>query len=284
MTARKPLAAAADPKRKPIARKPVNTVRAAPENAPKKALPKAAGGDATEGLGQRRSRARRDSSEEYVRRRRELLQAAAAVFHQKGLGVTTLGDIAEAAGSDRATLYYYVKNKHELFVEVIRDSMNAVESGAEAILAESLDPAATLRKLIVNMMVQYATHYPYLYIYAVEDLSKLEIDQPWQRELAEHGQHVFDVYRSVVSKGLKDGSFASDLSTGVLVQSIIGLVAWSHRWFQPGVSGDPVKSGEGLANLILGGLNSVPRPAARKPAPRSALPTKTTAAKERPRR
>jgi TetR/AcrR family transcriptional regulator, cholesterol catabolism regulator len=206
------------------------------------------------GLGHRRSRARLESSEEYLRRRSELLAAAAAVFHQKGLSETTLGDVAEAAGTDRATVYYYVKNKHELFAEVIRDSMLAVEAGAEEIDSQDLAPREKLRRLIVDQMTKYATHYPYLYIYAVEDLARLEVDQPWQQELAGHGQRVFDIYRGVVAAGMNDGTFGSELSAGVLAQTVLGTVAWSHRWYRPESGMDPVATGEALAALILTGL------------------------------
>lgn len=206
------------------------------------------------GLSQRRTRARIEWSEEYQRRRAELLQAAATVFHQKGLAEATLADIADAAGTDRATVYYYVKNKHELFVEVIRDSLVATEAAAAAVSAKDLEPLDKLRQLIVSSVVHYAKYYPYLYIYAVEDLTRLDVDEPWQEELAERSQNIFEMYRLAIVEGLADGSIVSTLTPGVIAQILVGVGAWSHRWLRPEQGTDPVASGEALADLMLQGM------------------------------
>ncbi|MGD9701288.1 MAG: TetR/AcrR family transcriptional regulator [Acidimicrobiia bacterium] len=209
------------------------------------------------GLDVRRRRARSESSEDYQQRRAELLRAAASVFHAKGFTKATMSDIAEAAGTDRATVYYYVENKLELFIELTRDALQAIESGFRAIVDDDdLPPAEQLRRLIVHNMVQFAAHDPYLHIYAMEDMSRLDVDQPWQTELAAHAQRLFEIVRAVVAAGLADGTLRSTLGAGVIAQTILGAVAWSNRWFDPSRGGDPRELGEGLASLLLDGLIS----------------------------
>ncbi|MGD9793917.1 MAG: TetR/AcrR family transcriptional regulator [Acidimicrobiia bacterium] len=234
-----------------------------PGNGPARAVkatltnPKAASVPVTRGLSQRRSRARTEWSEDYQRRRAELLQAAATVFLHKGLAEATLADIADAAGTDRATVYYYVKNKQELFVEVIRDSLIDAETSAAAIAAQPLAPLDKLRKLIVNSIDSYTRHYPYLYIYAVEDLTRLDLESPIEDELAQRAQRIFDMYRVAIVEGLDDGSIVSGMTPGVLAQILVGVSAWSHRWLQPELGADPGASGEALADLMLSGLAAV---------------------------
>src|SRR5690606_23329750 len=87
-------------------------------------------------IARRRALARREGSAEYVKRRQELIEAAAAVFHCKGFAAANLGDVAAEAGADRASIYYYVRNKDELFADVIRDSVITVEEETSAIAAE----------------------------------------------------------------------------------------------------------------------------------------------------
>jgi AcrR family transcriptional regulator len=205
-------------------------------------------------LEQRRDRARQEASVEYLRRWHELRRVAAAVFHEKGLRDTTLADIAEAAGTDRATLYYYVRNKHELFTEVMRDSMTTIEAITEGISAGPGTPPERLRAMIVAMMEQYEEHFPYPSIYAAEDLTRLDADDPWQRELAGHAQHIFEMFRAVVAEGLEDRSLTATLGPGVLAQMIIGAVAWSNRWYRPGAGA--TQAGHGIADVLLGGLQA----------------------------
>ncbi len=49
--------------------------------------------------------------------REQILQAASEVFLKWGIKKTTMEDIARAAGKGKSTLYYYFKNKEEIFDE-----------------------------------------------------------------------------------------------------------------------------------------------------------------------
>jgi hypothetical protein len=53
-------------------------------------------------MSRRRKAAQADGSGEYSARKQELLQIAARVFRSQGYDRTTLGDIASAAGTERA--------------------------------------------------------------------------------------------------------------------------------------------------------------------------------------
>lgn len=55
--------------------------------------------------------------------------AAMQCFSKYGLEKTTLDDIAKAVGLNKASLYYYYKNKEDIFLEV------AVQEGKQSILA-----------------------------------------------------------------------------------------------------------------------------------------------------
>ncbi|MEO0310576.1 MAG: hypothetical protein RIQ89_233 [Bacteroidota bacterium] len=52
-------------------------------------------------------------------KRQELLEKAAVIFKRYGYDKTNLEDISKAMNLNKATLYYYVKNKEQLFFEVL---------------------------------------------------------------------------------------------------------------------------------------------------------------------
>jgi AcrR family transcriptional regulator len=215
-------------------------------------------------LAQRRKSARNDNSAEYQQRRQQLINAAAEVFHRKGFGETSLRDIAEQAGTDRTTLYYYVTSKQELFVEVIRESLLEGVSAGERILASDDTPTVRLRELLRALMLGYTQHYPYLFVWAQQDMSHLDIREAPQRELAELAQRSYEIMREVVVEGLADGSFHSRLGPGVIAQTFIGAVARSSMWYTPEYDATPEDLAEDLAALLVDGLTARPRRRAKK--------------------
>lgn len=215
-------------------------------------------------LAKRRKSARKDNSVEYQHRRQQLINAAAEVFHRKGFGETSLRDIAEQAGTDRTTLYYYVTSKQELFVEVIRGSLLDGVSAGERILASDATPSVRLRELLRALMLGYTEHYPYLFVWAQQDMSHLDIAQAPQRELAELAQRSYEIMREVVVEGLADGSFHSRLGPGVIAQTFIGAIARSSMWYTPDYDAAPEDLAEDLAALLVDGLTARSRRKAKK--------------------
>ena len=67
------------------------------------------------GIGRRRAAALAEGSAAYAERRAEIIAAAAKVFREKGYRGTSLADVAESLDTDRASLYYYIGSKEELF-------------------------------------------------------------------------------------------------------------------------------------------------------------------------
>lgn len=66
--------------------------------------------------------------------RAKLLEAARAVFAEKGLDLVTVDDITERADLGKGTFYYHFKNKENLIRELIRQVMREL---ADAVLAEA---------------------------------------------------------------------------------------------------------------------------------------------------
>jgi AcrR family transcriptional regulator len=69
-----------------------------------------------------------------------LLDAAEALFHERGYRAVTMQDIARELGIRQASLYYHVPDgKEQLFVEVIRRNFEQQRLGLEAALLRAGD-------------------------------------------------------------------------------------------------------------------------------------------------
>jgi len=58
-----------------------------------------------------------------------LLQAAIALFSEKGFDATSVKDITDAAGVPKSLFYHYFKSREELFVDIIKASSNNIAPG-----------------------------------------------------------------------------------------------------------------------------------------------------------
>jgi AcrR family transcriptional regulator len=77
-------------------------------------------------------------------RPKQILEAALAVFAERGLAAARLDDIAKLAGLSKGTIYLYFPNKEELFREVVHTSVIAFIAKAEAFFETEKDPMQSL--------------------------------------------------------------------------------------------------------------------------------------------
>ena len=210
----------------------------------------------TSGIGRRRAAARDEGGEEYRQRRAEIVRAAGTIFKRNGFRATKLNDIAEALGMDRASLYYYVGGKEELFHEAVGGAVAADADTAEAIRRGPGSAPEKLRELITGLMVSYADNYPFLYVYIQENLNTISPDRsPWSREMRRHNKHYEKAVIEIVQCGIDEGTLRGDTTAWVIACGIIGMVAWSNRWFDPTSSTvDAQTIGRSYADVVVDGL------------------------------
>lgn len=77
-------------------------------------------------------------------RPKQILDAALAVFAERGLAAARLEDIAKRAGVSKGTIYLYFANKEDLFRGVVRDTVIAFIERGEARFAADRDPILAL--------------------------------------------------------------------------------------------------------------------------------------------
>lgn len=155
---------------------------------------------------------------------------------------------------DRASLYYYVGSKEELFHEVVGGAVATNADAAEQVLAGPGRAPDKLRRLITDLMVSYAGTYPFLFVYIQENLGHATRDRsPWARKMARHDKRHENAVVALVQAGIDEGTLRGETQAWVLAFGIIGMVAWSNRWFNPNESSVPAAEiGAAYAEALLG--------------------------------
>ncbi|MCW2581476.1 MAG: hypothetical protein JWQ53_266 [Klenkia sp.] len=214
--------------------------------------------DQPSAIGRRRAAAQGEARTAYKERRDEIIAAAAGLFKTHGFRGTSIGQIAEAMNTDRATLYYYVGSKEELFDEVVSDAVRANVARAQAIRDGAGEAPDKLARLLTELMDSYAASYPFLYVFIQENLSHVgEKRSEWSHEMRELNRAYQECVVDIITAGIAEGTVRPVAEPWVLAYGLIGMVGWTNRWFNPTKSDvDAATIGRAYADVVLDGLRA----------------------------
>jgi AcrR family transcriptional regulator len=82
--------------------------------------------------------------------RERIYRAAVDYFYYSGFAGATLREIAELAGVNVATIYYYFSSKTHLLVAVMEQTLRDLYNGAESGLEGARDPDDALARLVTH--------------------------------------------------------------------------------------------------------------------------------------
>ena len=184
----------------------------------------------------RRSLALSDGGAEYTAKREELVRIAAQLFRDRGYTSTRLIDIANAAGLDRATVYYYVGSKEELFRESIEGVLDANLAQAEAVSAEkSIDAKARIRQIVVQMIASYEQNFPQMHVYIQEQMHQVAHEETeWAQDIARKTKRFETIVMNLIKEGIERGEFRPDIPVRLAANALFGMINWTHRRHVPG--------------------------------------------------
>lgn len=83
-------------------------------------------------------------------RRKEILEKSTECFIKFGYNKTTLDEIGDAIGFNKAALYYYFKNKEELFIQVVNNQLTIGLNKVQHELSEMPDNEVKICKYLWN--------------------------------------------------------------------------------------------------------------------------------------
>ena len=209
-------------------------------------------------IGKRRSVAKEDSSASYQLRRKEIAEAAIRVFNRLGFQGASVSAVAAELEVDRASLYYYISSKEELFDELVRTVVERNLELVKQIQASDLSPRRKLRDLITTLMTSYGEHYPLFYIYIRENLSHVSDGRSkWSTYMRKLNAETSDAVIAIIEEGYADRTLRNVGAPRVVAYGVLGIVGWTHRWFRPDQSDVSAEEiGKTYAELLLSGLEN----------------------------
>ena len=148
----------------------------------------------------------------------QILDAAAALFAERGYGATGIDDIGAAAGVSGPAIYWHFKGKQVLLAAMLTSISERLLDGGRARVAATAD-AETALAALVDEQVTFALDHPDLIVVHARELRHLDTEQAHRVRLLQR-QYV-DVWVDVMQRCYPKASRARLVAA---VQAAIGLI------------------------------------------------------------
>src|SRR4051812_21079050 len=197
-------------------------------------------------------------------RPQEIIDAALALFVEKGFAATRLDDVAERAGLSKAAIYLYFADKTALFQGVVRQAIASNIMTVEAMLAAHRGPVAPLLPRILDFMASRIEETPMAAVAKLviaESRAFPEIGRFYLKEVIGRG---IPMMEGLVARGIAQGEFRQ-VDPGLTVRTMVGPMLLAVIWrtvFEP-IGAEPLDIralARHHADLMLHALRPVTEP------------------------
>ena len=168
-------------------------------------------------------------------RLRQIYEEASKLFVERGVGATSMADIAEAVGLTKAGLYHFIQDKDSLLFDLIQFGMDELFEEVVEPARMIKDPHDRLRLIVRNHIMNIGKmdaprgNPVTIVVEESAGLSPLK-----RRKIEKRKLEYFQLVRGTISEMAKQGMIAKDLDPTIAAHSLIGMIMWTSRWRRPG--------------------------------------------------
>lgn len=185
-------------------------------------------------------------------RRDELIQIAGRLFAENGFHVTTIRDVADAAGIQSGSLYHHFDSKESMVEELLREYWVNLLAGYREVSANEVDPTRAAHGLIRHSVSLLDECRDALCI-MLSDWAYLARSFPFMEESLQECQ---DIWLAILERGQRDAVFDPTLDARVVYRTIMASISGTTRWFDPRGDIDADQLSEQMAALFMNGINA----------------------------
>jgi AcrR family transcriptional regulator len=188
-------------------------------------------------------------------RRRELTREAAKLFAQKGYHGTSIGDIADALGVQKGSLYSHIASKEDLLYETMRDGAAAFHGALDAI-PEDLPATEKIRLALRGHLRVVAEQLDVATVF-VQEWRYLEGAR--REEIVAERRRYEERIRDLFREGRELSELRADLDESVAALLLLSAANWAYTWLQAGRNTDELA--DRFYALLVDGMRGYSTPA-----------------------
>jgi AcrR family transcriptional regulator len=189
-------------------------------------------------------------------RRTELTRQAARLFAEKGYHGTSIGEIAEALGVQKGSLYAHIRSKQDLLYETMVEGARAFHGGLDAIPEEL--PATEKIRLALRSHLRVVADQLDVATVFVQEWRYLEGER--RDEILRERRRYEERVRAFFREGRDLGKLRTDLDDATAALLALSAANWAYTWLQPGRDTDELA--DRFYELLVNGMRGYATPAA----------------------
>src|SRR5947199_10186285 len=187
-------------------------------------------------------------------RKSELTRQAARLFAEKGYHGTSIGDLAEAMGVQKGSLYAHIESKADLLWEVARDGAAAFHAALDAV-PDDLPPAEKIRLALRAHLRVVAEQLDVATVF-IREWRYLEGDR--REQFVSERRRYEERFRALFQEGRELGDLRTDLDDGTATLLALSAANWAYTWLQPGRDTDELA--DRFYDLLVNGMRGYATP------------------------
>jgi AcrR family transcriptional regulator len=188
-------------------------------------------------------------------RKEELSRQAARLFAEKGYHGTSVGDLAEALGVQKGSLYAHIEGKEDLLYETMRVGAAAFHGALDGV-PDKASPAEKLRLALRAHLGVVAEQLEVATVF-VQEWKYLE-GVRFEEVLAERRRYEERI-RELFREGRDLGELRSDLDVNAAALLFLSAANWAYTWLRAGADTDSLA--DRFYALLIDGMRGYSTPA-----------------------
>jgi AcrR family transcriptional regulator len=186
----------------------------------------------------------------YEARRREVIDAAAELFAERGYDGTSMSELTAATGLAAGGLYHYIEGKDDLLIAICDELLEPLLARAQEIVAAGAPPVEQLRRLVEAWVAHVVAHRHHMLVFT-QERQAIERQARWRRVRSQ--RKAFEkILDDVLARGEADGSMTfADRRLSLL--ALLGMVNYTSQWVRPNGRLSPAEIANGYCAIVLGG-------------------------------
>jgi AcrR family transcriptional regulator len=187
-------------------------------------------------------------------RKEELSRQAARLFAEKGYHGTSVGDLAEALGVQKGSLYAHIEGKEDLLYEAMRAGAEAFYAGLDDIPQQL--PATEKIRLALRAHLRVVADQLDVATVFVQEWKYLEGGR--LDEIVAERRRYEERIRELFREGREQSELRTDLDENMAALLFLSAANWAYTWLRKGADTDALA--DRLYVLLVDGMRGYSTP------------------------
>jgi AcrR family transcriptional regulator len=177
----------------------------------------------------------------------QLLEHAAVLFADKGVGATSLEDVAASMGMRRPSLYHYVSSKDDLLERIVGNFAEGGEAVVLEVARQDWDAPTKLRAIARGLCLEVASG-PSRFRLVLN--SEANLPAALAARIRASKRVVTREITTVVADGTRLGDFRP-VDPTLAALGVLGMCNWIAWWYKPGPAHPPEPVADSIAEQAV---------------------------------